>query len=42
MFRPRTSISLTRLQDALLCLGVAAYFLGFLAAIEVALRKLSY
>jgi hypothetical protein len=42
MSRPRTSISPTRLQDAFLCLGAAAYFLGFLAAIEVALWKLSY
>jgi len=42
MSRPRTSTDLTRLRDALLCLGAAAYFLGFLATIEVALRKLVY
>ena len=42
MARPRRSTDLSRLEDALLGLAVAAYFLGFLAAIEVALRKLSY
>jgi hypothetical protein len=42
MFHPRTSINLTHLRDALLCLGVAAYFLGSFAAIEATLRKLTY
>lgn len=42
MLRPRRSFDPTRLADVLLGLAVAAYFLGFLAAIEAALLKLSY
>ena len=42
MLRSRSSIDTTRLWDALLSLGAAAYFLSFLAVIEIALCKLSY
>ena len=38
----RFSIDPARLADALLGVGAAAYFLSFLAAIELALGKLSY
>lgn len=38
----RFSIDLPRLADAFIAIGAAAYFLSFLAAIELALNKLSY
>lgn len=42
MARPSSNIDLSRLWDAFLSIGTAAYFLGFFALIELALRKLSY
>jgi hypothetical protein len=42
MFRSRLNIDPTRLQDALLGIGAAAYFLGFFAGIEIVLLKLAY
>jgi hypothetical protein len=42
MFTPRSTIDLTGVGDALLCVGAAAYFLGFFAAVHTALGKLFY
>ena len=42
MIRSRFNPDLTRFWDALLGLGAAAYFLSFLAALEIALGKLVY
>ena len=42
MVSQRTRFDLTRFGDALLVIGATAYFTSFIAAIEIALGKLSY
>jgi hypothetical protein len=40
--RPRRETMFTRMQDALITTGAAAYFIGFVVAVEVALSRLVY